>query len=250
MAKSAKYKHATTIEYDKRHTSVGSYDGGKCFVGHLFKHTPNDSCSYRWQGIKRAKESPAPYTTYAAELGKGFGLLATKDNSKIYGFTTGWFPWINAVHHVLPVGVLKDAITSFSKGLSDLEILIVVGLLNEKYNINFKVNMIILPANFETSRTVGLPTHAQGDNHSKYSDKIKEDVTDALDAVYGSVRSQMSSSSEDHDLPDHEDLKDQLRGISDDYYGKIVAYGKSLQSQQPNDGSDMDSSLNAMVQSF
>ena len=266
-------KHAAYENYDAQHLSVGAYSGGKCLHGHQSVYKVKDSCSYRWQGIRQAKDNPDPYTKYPAEYGTGFGALADdvsnirsvstsyanmllasragvtdgaawvpkkqkgkKDPKKVIkfkpnGFTTGWSPWCNMVHHVLPNGVLVESVTGFAGDKPAIEVFIFRGLLNECYNNNYKINTIILPVRPQTARTVGLPTHAQGDNHPVYSKKVKADVDKAVKKVYGELKSQMEKGEKDHKLPKHKKLKSALEDISNDHYGKIIAYGKGLRGK-------------------
>ncbi|MEX1367489.1 MAG: hypothetical protein AB1Z98_30455 [Nannocystaceae bacterium] len=144
------------------------------------------------------------------------------------GFTTGWSPWTNMVHHVLPNGVLIESVTGFAAGKSAIEVFIFRGLLNECYNNNYKINMIILPVRPKTARTVGLPTHARGDNHPVYSKKVKADVDAAVKKVYGELKSQMEQGQKKHKLPKHKKLKSALEDISNDHYAKIVKFGSGL----------------------
>lgn len=266
--------HAAYENYDAQHLSVGAYSGGKCLHGHLSVYTLKNSCSYRWQGIRQARDNPGPYTDYPAEHGTGFGALADtvsnirsvsvgyanmllgsrggvtdgaawvpKKNKgkspekkvikfKPNGFTTGWSPWTNMVHHVLPNGVLAEAVTGFAAGSSAIEIFIFRGLLNECYNNNYKINMIILPVRTGTARKIGLPTHARGDNHPGYSKKIKKDVDKAIKKVYGKLKSQMKKGEKKHELPKHQKLKSALEKVSNNHYAKIVKFGTSLRGSK------------------
>src|SRR5262245_32494978 len=42
----------------KAHVSAGTYDDGACLVKHVTQFKDDDSCSYRWQGVKKAEEQP------------------------------------------------------------------------------------------------------------------------------------------------------------------------------------------------
>jgi len=223
MAKKKKQKatHSYFKDSYNLHAKVGSYDGGACLSGHLYKWTARNSCSYRWQGIKKAKENPTPYDSHGKAYchlnGAGFPALAVLG---IKNFNNGFMPYSNQVHHVLPNSVLRNGIDETTKSKANLIKDICDGLLTEKYNINFKDNMLILAVKWKDACQIGLPTHL-GD-HPGYSAKIKARVIKALQPY-----AQVVDDEEDHDEPDYLDLKDELKAISDSMYGAIVAHGQT-----------------------
>jgi A nuclease family of the HNH/ENDO VII superfamily with conserved AHH len=65
-------------------------------------------------------------------------------------------------HHMVPNSELRGPIEDVGKDTpleADLIRLIRGGLLNEGYNLNDKLNMIILPMCLPASKALGLPTH-------------------------------------------------------------------------------------------
>ena len=246
--KGAKATHSFFKESNELHNSVGSFDGGSCLNGHMSKWKERDSCSYRWQGIKRAKESPGPYNSHPrADCrldGTGFGwvvpdAIAAGRAGKILkvleegikkgklkrliearNFTNGFAPYSNQVHHVLPNSGLRNGIDKATKSNVDLVKDITDGLLEEKYNINFKVNMLILPESKRASVLIGLPTHC-GD-HPGYTASVMAGVLKAL-APYAQVADQ----EQEHDEPDYKELRKELEAVSSSMYDAIVAYGQA-----------------------
>ena len=248
--KGAKATHSFFKDSNELHNSVGSFDGGSCLNGHMSKWKERDSCSYRWQGIKRAKESPGPYNSYSPPNkdwsldGSGLGwvvpdAIAASRAGKILGilkegivkgkfkrliqarnFTNGFAPYGNQVHHVLPNSVLRNGIDETTKSNVDLVKDITDGLLEEKYNINFKVNMLILPTAKPVSVRIGLPTHC-GD-HPAYSARVTAGVMKAVEPL-----SLVADQGEEHPEPDYEDLKKDLQAVSSSMYDAIVAYGQA-----------------------
>jgi hypothetical protein len=74
-------------------------------------------------------------------------------------FTQDTWPYWNNAHHIIPKGTLKDRITQEKdKGVSDL---IQQCLLEAKYNINYKINMVLLPQDMEVANILGVPRHLQ-----------------------------------------------------------------------------------------
>jgi hypothetical protein len=230
------------------HLSAGNYAGGACLTGHHSHWEPRNSCSYRWQGLKKAESIKSVYNSHekkSAHLGKsGFGwaraesvdagkagkvlrkfeteMKKDKLKTKIeaQNFTNGFAPYSNQVHHVLPNSVLRNGIDKTVNGDADLVKDICDGLLTEKYNINYQDNMIILPVDWEDACQIGLPTH-NGD-HPTYRAEIQTAVLEAL-APY----QQAANQGESHEEPDYEEIKEKLETISKDMYDSIKNYGQT-----------------------
>lgn len=249
MAKKGEsFGHSFFKESEELHQSVGSYAGGACLTGHQSSWEQRNSCSYRWQGVKKADENKTIYNSHAdgdAHIGKsGFGWARAtaaaagkagniireiqtafkkgklKTLVEAKNFTNGFAPYPNQVHHVLPTSVLRNAIDTTTKGDAGLVKDINDGLLTEKYNINFKDNMIILAVSWDDACQIGLPTHL-GD-HPTYRGEIESAVLDAM-APYQSLADQ----GEEHEKPDYEELKDTLEKIANRMYTSIKNYGQS-----------------------
>jgi hypothetical protein len=73
-------------------------------------------------------------------------------------FTQDTWPYWNNVHHVIPKGTLKEEITKQDAVVSDL---IQQCLLKAKYNINHKINMLIMPQDLQVANMLGMPRHLQ-----------------------------------------------------------------------------------------
>lgn len=131
---------------------------------------------------------------------------------RFLNFTVGSVPYQNQVHHVLNHSSLREGIKSF-KNIPDV---IAQGLLEEKYNINYKKNMVILPTSDKISEETGLPVHG---GHPNYNMKILREVTKALKG-YKSINKQAGK--EDHPKPDPVPVKGRLKYISQTWYKKIM----------------------------
>jgi len=235
--------HEFFKEYEDLHKSLKTYVNGACLTGHRSWYVEKDSCSYRWQGLKKAKENSKIYNlddkpewhvdasgyrwvalesiakdkagSVVEYLEKGIKKGIEKQKVGIKNFTNGFVPYGNQVHHILPNAVLRDCIDTKSKEDADLKTVICQGLLEERYNINYKNNMLILPSAWSQACLLGLPKHLG--SHPGYSMKIKKAVMRALKPYQAA-----KNSGEEHPEPKPEDLKDALERISDKMYKSII----------------------------
>jgi hypothetical protein len=239
--------HAVYANWEHLHTSVGSFDGGKCVGAHEYYYKECDSCSYRWQAHHRATGADSGH--YGAWQGVlGFRERATKeaanllrnkalnaapvakpgdpDRSTVAGlpFRTGFAPWNNNAHHMLADAELRDGIFGAAGDNAQAQDLIIKGLLDKNYNINHWRNMMILPQDQKIGCQLSLPTHPQGDSHPAYSAKIKAKVDAAL-KVYQPIVKKMNDGTFDknHEVPDPLDIVDALMAISDSVHAEIIA---------------------------
>ncbi|WP_437274744.1 AHH domain-containing protein [Sorangium sp. So ce375] len=259
-------KHKFYEAFEALHNTASEYKGGACLRGHIGYYEEGNSCSYRWQGLAKAEESPARelYNSHDPEChlgGTGWGGAAvsaieqgkagiivsrhkpynsrTKTGKEIpkqvvvaKNFTTGYAPYANQVHHVLPTAVLRNSILAVAEPAPQLVDLIAKGLLQEKYNINHMDNMLILPSRDRDARKTGLPTHC-GD-HPEYSGKVRDHVMNAM-RPYQDIAEQVRDG-EPHDEPQPADLKENLEDISGELYGNIIEYAKGRRSTKTEPG--------------
>lgn len=243
-----KKDHAFYKEYKDQHTIVGTIDGGACLSDHESVYREHKSCSYRWQGLEKAGEAlglsvyndgrvdknwhvgrsgfryKSPKTIekgFAGKILRFTGRVSNdgKKHAEILNFTNGSVPYANQVHHVLPTGVLRASIEDVAKDVPRVKDLLCKGLLKEKYNQNFKDNMLILPETSHVAAIIGLPKHLG--SHDNYSKEIAKSVNRAL-APYEKIAEQIKRK-EKHDQDDPESLKDDLLTISNTVYSRIIA---------------------------
>ncbi len=239
------------------HNPVGTFDNGSCLSGHLNWWEQRNSCSYRWQGVAKANQEPGKsiYNSHSNKLrrlnGIGHGWVATKTlalgrgGSVVEGFetrvinktkkdgtvkstekqrvttkafTNGFSPYANQVHHVLPVAVLRSSIEEVSEPAPSIEDMVGGGLLQEKYNINYKENAIILPVKWADACEIGLPTHLG--SHPTYSAKVQSATMKAM-KPYQKIAEQVAEE-KPHDKPEPADLKDALVDISKKMYAALI----------------------------
>lgn len=235
--------HAVYAPYEDLHLSVGSFDGGQCVGPHGRYYVQRDSCSYRWQAHHRATGPDSSHYPKSNKVGIRHRSRAearilwnnkaldqdpdlSQDNPKVgaKAFRTAFAPWNNNAHHLLPDAQLRGGIFGVAEGVAEAEALIIKGLLTGKYNVNHWKNMMILPQSEKVGCALSLPTHPQGDSHPTYSAKVRAAVDGAL-SCYKSIVADMKAGtfSQNHDVPDPEDVVGALEAISDGIHGEIIA---------------------------
>jgi hypothetical protein len=240
--------HASYKESNELHDKTGDYEGGACLVKHVTEFVDADSCSYRWQGVKKAGMEPGkstynahgnpkhhvgakstgafePNDTARVEGSPGMaGLVVGITKNKLYNlvkitnFTTGSVPYSNQVHHVLNASSLRGGIDAIAEIWGPIREVIINGLLTEKYNLNHHDNNIILPTGSGHCRKTGLPKHRGA--HPGYSSEILGKVKIAL-TPYETIANQLKDK-EEHDPPDPKQLKKDFVAISNTMYASII----------------------------
>jgi hypothetical protein len=126
----------------------------------------------------------------------------------------------------VPNGEFKTAIAEAGEGTPMKPYyvkLIRNGLLGEKYNLNHKVNMIILPMWGKIANALGLPRHrlsSETFNHTTYSNHVRT----RLDKIFKPVKDDVK----DHRSSDYKACKRDLERLSSRLYKKIIAAGKTM----------------------
>lgn len=238
--------HAVYAPWEHLHTSVGAFDGGKCVGAHQYYYKQSDSCSYRWQAHHRA--TGADSGLYGNWNQLGFRNRAASEATTLFRnqalnappavvpsdpsratvaglpFRTGFAPWCNNAHHLLPDAQLRDGIFGVAGDNPDAQDLIMKGLLENDLNINHWRNMMILPQMLSDGCALSLPTHPQGDSHPVYSAKVKLAVDGVLE-VYEPIVEQMEDGSLDakHEVPDPLDVVSALMAIPDGIHAEVIA---------------------------
>ena len=111
-------------------------------------------------------------------------------------FTRGKWPYWNNAHHLIPKGEIGNVI--MNEG-SEVGSLMEAGLLTAKYNINHKVNMLLMPMDKEVGTILNMPRHIQnkdGDapglashctSHPVYDELVRE-MNDGLKSIVADYR--------------------------------------------------------------
>ncbi|MDH5216601.1 MAG: AHH domain-containing protein [Gammaproteobacteria bacterium] len=156
-------------------------------------------------------------------------------------FTQDTWPYWNNAHHLIPKGTLKNAIRETG---DDIGSLMEKGLLEAKYNINHKINMLFLPQDKEVGEILSMPRHIQlkeGDDDSLSShcvqhpvyDKMIKEIDSGLDEIIMDYKTTIENALEgDCETPDFELSKKKLEELSEDLLVLILSSqaGRSLDS--------------------
>jgi len=158
-------QHQIDLDDKLPHIEAGSSSGGACLNRHCGK-TPkegeNNSCSHRWQAYLKMSENSELYNWPKYEAlstrrsritsNSAWGLRSLKqpqegdwDVKDSNFWEQNYKPYWHEAHHIVPNSVLRNAIIDSVDGNEQLVKLIRRGLLEEKYNLNKKNNMVMLP---------------------------------------------------------------------------------------------------------
>jgi len=138
-------------------------------------------------------------------------------------------PFWHEAHHMVPNGALHAAVEAVGSDLpqhAEITLKIRDGLLEAIYNVNHKINMIILPIEKRIAEAILLPMHVDrlgGSNvrHTSYSDYVQQ----KLDKVFEKVASKVDPAK--HEVPNLEDSKTKLEDLSNTLRKEIKATGRA-----------------------
>lgn len=138
-----------------------------------------------------------------------------------HNFTQDTWPYWNNAHHIIPKGTLKAMILA----ARPVEELIQQALLQAKYNVNYKLNMLLMPQDREVARLLGLPRHLQlreddapglsdaCTNHPIYNDMVESKLTPVINA-YKEDCAKAQKKATGHKVPKVELDKTRLENVS------------------------------------
>jgi len=145
------------------------------------------------------------------------------------------YPYPHNHHHVLPNGVLNGCLENASAWVCQL---MRRELLKAKYNLNHKLNMIMLPLGEQVARALGLPRHLRGYEsrvgepseylaHPEYSELVKSEV----EKVINDFKEVFDKPTEDHPAVKGSLAKKKLERISIKNYERIIVFGKTAKGR-------------------
>lgn len=243
------HKSDKTQFKDKHKEVQRSTEGGACLTGHVSGRDSQGfvtevSCNYRWQAYKQALVQCSLYNSPAYEslssnskkilMRLRFGFrwtsppkegewdVSKRRDSKNFRSSCN-VPYWHEAHHIVPHGELRDAINDVGTGTEAAIYREVIreGLLDEKYNLNHKSNMIILPMDKKIARTIDLPRHRRTPNHwshRAYSDHVRTQ----LDDIFKSIRQEESAHKK---RPEYKACKSRIVAKSNTLRNDIIAAG-------------------------
>lgn len=190
-----------------------------CLNRHVSAYQANDPCSHRWQAFEKAlasrrynwpSDAKGPRKPGAWDIGRD------KDNFKL----SSRKPYGHEAHHIVPNSELRNAIGDVATEDPDawiIVLLIRMGLLMEEYNLNDKLNMVILPINRRHGAVLNLPCHRETGkwHHSKYSAHVGRDLK--------KIFAPMKQKKKNHDdPPSYEEAREKIETLSKDLYPQII----------------------------
>jgi hypothetical protein len=264
MAKTRQNEHSEDIaEFKGKHIPTESTEDGACLTGHNARRNKGgrlaaSSCNYRWQAFRQALEhdktnynspkyasllgSPTPVTTRVRRgvtqvtnlQDKAWDVSETSDNFQTSCNTPYW----HEAHHIVPHGELRDAMVAVGEGPKAAEFrkLIRGGLLDEKYNLNHKTNMIILPLDDKIATVLSLPRHRHTSRHISHK-AYSTYVRNKLNEVFKSMR---QGEDQHAALPDYKASRTQIENISKttrteiENAGGLVSLDEAFGPKQPD----------------
>jgi hypothetical protein len=243
-----------------KHIKTGGTEGGACLTRHAGRQE-NNSCSHIWQAVVRAETDDKKWykaPAYDKLIGKRFktgarrtardrsifprGMTLSKEGPKPGDWDPGkgqnfkdWrIPYWHNAHHIVPNAVLKGSMMAAAEDAGDPRIKAAIesGLLLATYNLNHKINMVILPMGREVAAGLDLPRHLVGDNagpgekkefrsHKNYSDEVEKRVVKVMQDFV----SLFDEDPNEHQKPPNELAKEQLEKCSSDVRKSIKDFG-------------------------
>lgn len=195
-----------------------------CLNAHHSAYKEGNTCSYRWQAHLQATTDSKEY-----RWPKNYGLQPPRPGAWDVG-TAGNFqdkctvPYWHESHHIVPHAELTNAITwvgGDSPKAAEISLMIRGGLLDEGYNLNDKINMIILPMISLHARAIRLPKHRLTPttfHHAAYSRLVLAE----LKTLFRPMQEKASK----HEVPDYVLCKQQIEELSTDLYPQIKSAGR------------------------
>lgn len=179
-----------------------------CLSGHESRYIEGDTCSYRWYAARRARADQRIHYIGTDEIARTWKKRTAKRKTQLEewvrhgkimdlsigkrrlsfkheSFTTGWWPWDNHVHHIIPrsslIQLLKEIADNAEPRHQRAFNVMVNGLLSEPYNLNDEPNVMVLPIRDVDAIAMGLPRHLLGTgrrtaDHPDYSNAVKREL--------------------------------------------------------------------------
>lgn len=233
-------KHVTKADLEKLHQPPEGAGGKGCLTRHQ-RREEGHKCSHQWQAGVKARSH---WKVYVVKGHPNLNPLAPD------AFTHFKNPYWHNAHHIIPNGSLKTAIADAGKGTAGMTNLIKQGLLKAQYNLNDKINMVILPMQMEFGVLLRLPRHLKGDqvgpgeksemfSHAAYSDEAEEKLRPIMDQYKAIAADAMKDAEKEHKKPDATFSKQALETLSDTLYKAIKSAGKEEPGQALSNLTDL-----------
>lgn len=260
--------HVTDEELEQLHDT--SPPG--CLTRHQ-KRINGNTCSHQWQAKVQAEAHPSVYnypayytlcdsspgglflTALRSNYPPGYGQQGTGslwDNNRYWkekpthqgkewdlgkgdNFDHFAKPYWHNAHHIVPNRTLASAIADAARNANDDRLInmIKAGLIKAKYNLNDKINMVILPQERIVAAALALPRHLLRDevgpnekkefrSHADYSRKVEQKLVSVMRNYAETMAKALTP---EHEGPPDDISKEQIEEISESIYNAIIAAG-------------------------
>ena len=240
-------KHEIDRDILGLHQRPGGTKGRGCLNRHITGVTKS-LCSHRYQARERAANEDKSWYNW-----KAYESLATPgvyDTTKVKHWNTIFMAspdgqisfakprptahswdvvgenFMSQAHHIIPNRVLNGCIVDTAKLAKSYSLYKLVrgGMLKAEYNLNDKINMILLPMEKEVSIALKLPKHlaTRARAHKFYSIKVKSKV----EKIIGKYAKACADNSEDHKESPVNFSKSALESISAKMRNALRAFGE------------------------
>jgi hypothetical protein len=200
----------------------------QCLSAHASWYAASNTCSYRGQAyIKALSESETPVRWYIWSYdptdkigpeGPGLWDIGMPGNYKRKSQVPLW----HESHHIVTNGELNAALNGVGGGEVEIKKKVRGGLLKEGYNLNDKLNMIILPMGREESKKLNLPRHRETYifSHDRFSAHIESEMEKVMKPMHQNVvQCQLTA---------YVDIRAKIEKISTTLYPQILHAGPVL----------------------
>jgi hypothetical protein len=137
-------------------------------------------------------------------------------------------PYLHQAHHLIPNGILNGCILDVATQAKSYSLykLIRSGLLEAKYNLNHKLNMMILPMKRKHGITLKLPTHLRPSarEHDKYSKLVETKVKQVIEDFAKALNE--GQDDKKHEAPPNKLSRAKLERISGQLREMVRTWGK------------------------
>jgi hypothetical protein len=167
-------------------------------------------------------------------------------------FTNMRWPYWNNAHHLISKGTFRSTILAVKE--AGIPQMIQSSLMKAKYNINHKLNMLLIPQDKEVANILGLPRHLQqkeGDatvspqvtDHPRYTDLVKSKLEKIIEDYASICLKAQKEKEKKHDTPDPDLDKKRLESLSKSLLKMVLNWGGT---DQPGDkGCSLDAAAAA-----
>ncbi|RKH40280.1 AHH domain-containing protein [Corallococcus sicarius] len=184
-------RHLDDLNIGKYHFSQG---GKSCLNRHVSDYSLGNPCSHRWHarvvGLTLTKQEPGRegqnLFKWPADAPKQPPAGTSWDLDGANFTTSASIPYSFECHHVVPNHELSAAINAVGKESAmkaEIVALVRKGLMEEEYNLNEKINMLILPMSKGEAFALALPKHKKTPSqpsHFRYSSYVRKELDKML----------------------------------------------------------------------